>query len=131
MIITENKLATTFFDEEEKILRSVYKGRVKIDLALEHLVHLVNFYKSNKVKGSIADLSQLHGSFARVMSYLVDSYYPAAVKSGLQCQAYVVSEDLMISNLGFKLNDLAATFNIKSEVFIDNNEAEKWIKSIL
>lgn len=131
MVITKNKLASTSFNESDGILTSVYKGRVKIDLALEHLANVVDFYNSNKVNGSVADLSQLVGSFAKVIDYLVESYYPSAVKSGLKVQAYVVSEDLIIENLGFKLDGLAATFNIKSAVFTNRSKAEEWVKEYL
>jgi len=129
MIIAENKLATTFFNSEEKILVSEYKGRVKIDLALEHLAQLVSFYDKNEVRGSVADLSKLHGSFAKVTDYLVASYYPTAAKNGLICQAYVVSKDLIIENLGFRLNGLANKFNIKSIVGTSRIDAEKWVRS--
>lgn len=129
MIIAENKLARTFFFSEEKFLISEYKGRVKIDLALEHLAQVVSFYDKYEVKGSIADLSKLHGSFAKVTDYLVASYYPAAAKSGLQCQAYVVSKDLIIENLGFRLNGLANKFNIRSIVGTSRMDAEKWVRA--
>jgi len=129
MIIAKNALVTTYFNSEEKILLSEYEGRVKIDLALEHLAELVNFYNHNEVRGSVADLSKLHGSFAKVTDYLVTSYYPAASKSGLQCQAYVVSKDLIIENLGFRLNALANKFNIKSIVGTSRDNAEKWVQN--
>ena len=131
MVITENKLASTSYYETEKMLISVYKGRVNINLALEHLANVVEFYTKNTVYGSVADLSQLHGSFAKVIDYLVESYYPSAVKSGLKIQAYVVSEDLIIENLGFKLDKLASEFNIKSAVFNSRKQAETWVKDYL
>ena len=129
VIIAENKLVTTFFNSEEKILVSEYKGRVKIDLALEHLAQLVRFYDENEVKGSVADLSKLHGSFAKVTDFLTTSYYPAGSKSGLQCQAYVVSNDLIIENLGFQLNALASKFGIRSIVGTSRIDAEKWVRA--
>lgn len=131
MIIVQNKLATTTFYEEEKKLVSVYKGRVIIDLALEHLANVVDFYRTNSVNGSVADLHKLLGSYAKVMDYLVESYYPAAVKSGLKIQAYVVSEDLINENLGLRLDGLAAKFGIKSSVFTNRKEAEDWVDDFL
>lgn len=131
MVVTQNTLASTSFNESERILTSVYKGRVKIDLALEHLANVVDFYNSNKVNGSVADLSQLVGSFAKVIDFLIESYYPSAVKSGLKIQAYVVSEDLIIENLGLRLDNLAASFNIKSAVFTSRSKAEEWVKDYL
>lgn len=131
MIIAQNKLATTTFYPDIKLLISVYKGRVKIDLALEHLANVVEFYITNSVNGSVADLHQLLGSYAKVMDYLVESYYPAAVKSGLKIQAYVVSQDLINENLGGRLDELASKFGIKSAVFSDRKQAEAWVKYYL
>lgn len=131
MIIAQNKLATTTFFDEKKKLVSLYKGRVNIDLALEHLANVVEFYHSNSVNGSVADLHKLVGSYAKVMDYLVESYYPAAVKSGLKIQAYVVSQDLINENLGFRLDGLAAKFGILSSVFTSRKEAETWVDNYL
>ncbi len=128
MIIAQNKLATTYFHQDEKILVSVYKGRAIIQLALEHLESIVGFYKTNKVLGSIVDVKEVHGSFAKVFEYMKDSYYPIAIKNGLQCQVYVVSEDLIINNLGSKLKGMATLFKLKSNIFSDRDEAEEWVK---
>lgn len=131
MIIAQNQLATTTFDLNTKLLISVYKGRVNIDWALEHLAKVVEFYSSNSVNASVADLHQLLGSYAKVLDYLVESYYPAAVKSGLKIQAYVVSQDLINENLGVRLDGLASKFGIKSAVFNNRQQGEAWVKDYL
>lgn len=131
MIIAQNKLATTTFNPDTKLLISVYKGRVNIEWALEHLAKVVEFYNSNLVNGSVADLHQLLGSYAKVLDYLVESYYPAAVKSGLKIQAYVVSQDLINENLGVKLDGLASKFEIKSAVFNNRQQGEAWVNDYL
>lgn len=56
MIIAKNKLGTTYYHKEDKILVSVYKGRAVISLALEHLANIVEYYKENKVLGAVVDL---------------------------------------------------------------------------
>ena len=116
-IISQNKLGTTYFDPDQKILVSVYKGRAIISLALEHLANIVDFYANNEVKGAVVDVKEVHGSFVKVLNYMRDTLNPVAVKSGLTCQVYVLSEDLIITNLGIKLKELAKSFNINSEVF--------------
>lgn len=119
MIVAKNKLGTTVFLQEGKILVSVYKGREDTRLALEHLVQIVEFYKNNEVLGAIVDLKEVHGSFAKVFGYMKQELNPAAVNSGLKCQVYVLSEDLITSNLGLKLKEMAISFKLKSEVFSD------------
>ena len=131
MIIAKNNLATTSYDKENKVLVSVYDGRVRISLALEHLANIVEFYKNNEVIGSVVDVKEVHGSFAKVFEYMKESYYPIAIENGLKSQVYVVSEDLIVANLGSKLKGLATSFKLKSEVFSDRAEAEKWLKSVI
>lgn len=128
MIIAQNKLASTFYIEEENILVSIYKGRTDIGLALEHLAKIVEFYKTNKVLGSVVDLKGLHGSFSKVFEYMKNSYYPIAIENGLKSQVYVLSQDLITNNLGLKLKEMAVSFKLKSEVFSDREEAKKWVK---
>lgn len=131
MIVAQNKLATTTFDKTRRLLESTYVGRVNIDLALEHLANVVEFYTKNEVQGSIANLSRLIGSYVKVIDYLVESYYPAATKSGLKVQAYVVSKDLINENLGNELDALAKKFGITSVVFTNKEEAEAWVNQQL
>ena len=116
------------FTLKKKTLVSVYKGRVDIDLALEHLADIVEFYKTTKIYGSVVDLKGLYGSFAKVFEYMANTYYPIAIENGLKSQVYVVSEDLIVNNLGSKLKTMATSFKLKSEVFSEREEAEKWLK---
>jgi len=129
MIIAQNSLGTTYFHREDKVLISVYKGRIDIEVGLEHLADIVEFYKNNEVIGSVVNIKEMYGSFAKIFEYMKESYYPAAVKSGLRCQGFVVSEDLIINNLSSKLSGMATSFKLKSKVFADRNKAEDWVKS--
>ncbi|MCF6359477.1 MAG: hypothetical protein L3J29_01800 [Cyclobacteriaceae bacterium] len=129
MIIARNKLGTTFYYKEEMVLLSVYKGRISIDVGLEHLASIVEFYKSNEVLGSVVDIKKMYGSFAKIFEYMKTTYYPFSLKSGLKCQAFVVSEDLIINNLSSKLQGLATSFNLESKVFQDRTKAMAWVKS--
>lgn len=129
MIIVENKHVLSTFSEDQKILISVFKGRVDIDLLLDHLSNSVSFYNNYNVIGSVADISQVHGSFVKIMDFMKETYYPAAIKSGVKCAAYVISKDLINSHLGVKLELIASSFNIKSAVFSELSEAEDWVRT--
>ncbi len=131
MIIAQNKLGTTVYHKEEKMLISVYKGRITIGLALEHLESIVEFYKNNEVLGSVVDIKEMYGSFAKIFEYMQNTYYPNAVKSGLKCQGFVVSKDLIINNLSSKLKKMATSFNLESKVFNEREESMIWTKSNL
>ncbi len=131
MIIAQNEIAVTRFFDENNLLVSEYKGRVKIELVIEHLSKIIDFYKasSNKQFRSVVDVSMVLGSFAKVFAFLDDEYYPIAAKCGLSCQAYVASDDLIIKNLSARLEIMASKFNIKSNVFHSWEEAKIWATS--
>jgi hypothetical protein len=131
MIIAENKLGISTYNKDEKTLVSVYKGRVNIHLALEHLAKIAAFYKENEVFGAIVDIKEVYGSFAKIFGYMKETLNPAAVKSGLKCQVFVLSEDLIVKNLGIKLKEMAEYFHFKTKVFSDRKEAEVWVKKTL
>ena len=133
MIVTQNELVTTFYNKEKKILVSVYKGRANIKLAIEHINQFIDtsFHKNNEVLGSIIDVKEVHGSFIKIFEYVKDFYYPVVVNNGLTCQAYVVSEDLIIKNLGLKMQQMASSFKLKSALFFQRKEAEKWVNETL
>jgi len=131
MLVVKNDQATTEFDPNLKILKSVYIGRYQKELAIGHIKKVMKFYSHNEVKGSLIDISQGYGSFAKLFEFLTTSYYPIAAKSGLSVQVYIVSSDLLSSALGEKLGYLASQFNIKSNLFVDKKEAEQWLVKML
>ena len=113
------------------MLVSVYKGRAVTSSAIEHLSNIVAFYKNNEVPGAVVDLKDVHGSFAKVFGYMKGTLNPISVKSGLKFQVYVLSEDLIVNNLGIKLKQMASSFNFNSKVFTDHDEAINWVKKSL
>lgn len=129
MIIAQNRIATTVFHVEEKLLISEYAGRVDVELAIAHLTAITKFYAANEVRGSIVDLSKVFGSFAKVLGYLGKEGFPIAKKSGLCCLCYVVKDDLIIENLTNKLKFAAASHSISVDIFKNRKDAEYWIKS--
>lgn len=126
MIVIESKAGVTTYDPERKIIASTYVGRVKIDDALEHLKSVYAFHLKHNAEGSIVDLRKIHGSFAKLLSYVGDTYQDV-IKSGLKCSAYVVSDDLMVNNLLKKIIAIEDPLEHKSAVFENRTEAEQWV----
>ncbi len=126
--ITQNKLGTTVYNKNNKMLVLVYKGRITIGLALEHLASIAEFYKNNKVLGSVVDIKEMYESLAKIFEHMKETYYPIAIKSGLKHRGFVVSEDLIVNNLSLKVKEMGTLFKLKSKVFSERDEAEVWIK---
>ncbi len=128
MIIAKNKLVTSTFYKEDQMLISVYKGRMSIELARDQAESLLDFYQNNWVVRSVIDISKLYGSFAKLIEYYKMGY-PTAVKSGLKCLAYVVSEDIMSNNLTAKMTYMANSFGVETNVFNSLEDATQWVKN--
>ncbi len=124
-------MGVTNFLKEERLLISIYTGLVDINLVIEHLKKIIEFYKKNEVKGSVVDISKVLGSFAKILAFLEKNYYPVAIKSGLKVMVFVASDDLIIRNLSTRLEMMASMFNIESKVFKTKDEAEEWVKNAL
>lgn len=129
MLVAENSFVTTHFYPEDRLLVSVYNGRSNVELGLEHLKKVVEFYSRNEVKGSVVDISKIYGSFSKGIEFLRHSYYPMAVKSGLTCQAYIIPKDVIVENLSNKIVSLASSFIKKVSLFTDRKIGEEWVKS--
>ena len=127
MIIAKQDQAITEFIEDNKIIKSIYKGRYNQNSAIEHIDIVIDFYGKNEVKGSIIDMSKGYGSFYQLFEYLAKYYYPVALKSGLLAQAYIVSPDLINSALGQRLGTLSSKYKIESQVFTDVSEGDAWV----
>ncbi len=129
VVVGHNAMGTTHFYEKDKLLISVYKGRVKVELVIEHLEKLIAFYEQHPgaVVRSVVDISKVLGSFAKVLAFLESNYYPVAIQSGLASQVYVASDDLIIKNLSARLQMMASIFNLKTNVFKSRNQAVNWV----
>lgn len=126
--IAENSLGNTFYDENGKIITIIFKGIVNEDKAQEHFVRILNFASKHKVKGILADLRNLRGTFMRFMEYFEFEAYPLLIKNGLKAEALIIPEDdLIIENLSDKLRDLLTKLNLKCEMFKSSEEANFWL----
>ncbi len=126
-IIAENDFAVSTFDENSRIVRSTFKGRVKLDLAYEHMDELGEFYLNNKINGSIVNISKVYGSYAKILEYLKVNFLPKTKTSGIKRKAYVVSDDIIVAHLSAKLVNGDEYNHIKSKVFFYLKEAEEWV----
>ena len=128
MIICQNEFCVSTFEKEGKIVKSTFRGRVRVDFAKEHLEELGEFYLHTKVKASIVDISKLYGSYAKILEYIKTEFLPKTKVSGIKLKAYVVSDDVIVAHLSSKLVDGDVHNKIYSKVFSDLCEAEEWIK---
>ncbi len=127
MIVSSNKLVTSTYFKEDKMLTSIYSGRFKQNMAVEHGNKLLEFFSTNEVKGILIDIQTLFGSFLKLMDYYKEGY-PAALEGGLKNIAYVVSDDLIVINLIGKYELLAKSFGVNTAVFTNFDDAFHWLQ---
>lgn len=127
MIIEQNAIGNTLYDNEKRLLIETYKGRTNIKLIIDHFDKIERFCLNNDVEASMVDLRKLYGSFIKLLEIIENTYYPKMKKSGLRFQAIIISNDLIIENLYVKVSQLAAKFGIETAVFHDLDKANFWI----
>jgi hypothetical protein len=127
MIIVENELGFTKYHKDKKLIGSTYKERIDKDMPFNHLKKVVEIYKNKKVK---TEVHELYGSLTNVMEYLPVSFHLIAVINGLNAQAFILVDNLIIRNLTIELEGLTSKVNILACIFYFNEEAVDWIETI-
>lgn len=125
--VFESKLTTTFYDPNEKILLAHQKGIMNKELAVEYFNFVLEFTQQHEVKGIIGDLRSFRGSFMRFMSFIENDAYPKLIERGIIAHTFVVSDDLITSNLAEKLKQVLKNLNVASEIFLTPEEAQAWL----
>lgn len=115
------------FDSNTGILHTEYSGFFNLDLALNYFHLVEEFAKSNALKGAINDLTNLTGSYNKVIEYLKNENFPKLKKLGLQSEAFIISDDIIIEYLTDKLSEILKTEQIKAGVFKDYKDAQSWM----
>lgn len=127
MIISKNAFCLSSFEKNEKIVRSIFKGRADINLTKEHLEELGDFYLYNKVNASIVDITGVYGSYVKILDYIRSVFLPKTKVSGIRFKAYVVSNDVIVAHLSTKLVEGDELNQIPSKVFSNLTKAEDWV----
>ncbi len=130
-LIYSNKIAEIRYDTKSKIIYADYHGIVEYNLAENAIKSINQVAINNGIVGVIADVSNLRGSFYRIMDYMKNDGFPLLIKYGLRVHAQVISEDIIIHNLSNRVKDFSKELGIESKIFTDANKAEKWVKSVL
>ncbi len=127
MLVVKDHIGKTLFEQDTKRIISTYKGRVNKEISLVHLEKVAKFYQQNEVHTAIIDLREIYGSFVKILSYLGESFYPMAIKSGLKAQAFVITDDLIIKNLTKKIAHITDTYDVQARTFATCEEAAVWL----
>lgn len=128
VIVTDNKLCHSVYNQQTKILYSTYKGLVINELFSEHMQNTFKFIKTNKILGSVVDFRKLRGSYLKVFKFLEQEAYPGLKKAGAHYLAFVISDDIIIENVTVKLMEVIERVGgIKARIFTNDKIAEKWL----
>jgi len=68
------------------------------------------------------------GSYFKLFEFLEKEAYPKLKSRGLNTQAFIISNDLLVANITEKLMELFSRLNIKAQTFTDFDEAKTWLK---
>lgn len=66
---------------------------------MEHLENGQRFSQDHVILGALVDLRKLRGSYIKLFDLLENEVYPKLKSRGLQTQAFIISDDLLIANV--------------------------------
>ena len=127
VIVTDNKSCYSVYETENKLIHSTFKGFVNYGLIMEHLENGQRFSQQNEILGALVDLRTLRGSYIKLFEFLEKKAYPKLKSRGLNTQAFIISEDILIAHVTDKLMDMFSRLNIKAQIFTEIKEARTWL----
>ena len=127
VLITDNKSCYSVYDPEYKWLYSTFKGIVNYELIMEHLKNGQQFSQNHEILGALVDLRTLRGTYFKLFDILEKEVYPKMKSSGLNTQAFIISDDLLIANITNKLMEMFVRLEITAQIFTDIDEAKIWL----
>ncbi len=130
-LIFSNKMADIYYEPELKMMITIYHGIVEYDL-LEEIIDLINNTAiSNGINGSVADVSELRGSYHKMLGYMKEIGLPLLVENGYRVHAQIISDDLIMRNLSEKVGEIMKSLGISFVTFTNRKEGEDWLRSVL
>jgi hypothetical protein len=118
-----------FYDEELKAVRTKWKGiYVKDEPFRKILDEIICAIEKTKSSIIIADARQMKLIAEADRQWIVDDWYPRALKAGFRCQALIVTRD-SYNEQAIKL--IVLKYNeelVKTHYFLVPEDAEEWIK---
>ena len=128
VLITDNKSCYSVYEPENKWIYSTFKGIVNYKLIMEHLQNGQRFSRNHEILGALVDLRNLRGSYIKLFDLLENEVYPKLKSRGLQTQAFIISDDLLIANVTDKLMEMFARLEITAQIFTNLEEAKIWLE---
>jgi len=129
--IFSNKMAEIFYDGSTKVAMINYRGLVNYD-SFDEVIEEVNRISIEfGIIGVVVDMRELCGSFHRILEYARDTGYPLLIKNGLVAQAQIICDDLILTNLSLKAQEVIRELGVKYEIFHNPSEGEEWLSSFL
>lgn len=125
--ITDNKACFSYYRPTSKTIHTTFRGRVNYTFMKEHIGNVIKFNKENEVLGAVVDFSLLRGSFIKLFEHLGKKAQPEFKARGFNVQAFVVSDDLISTNVTKKLAKLFKNQESNVKVFKNLDRANEWI----
>jgi len=126
-LIFSNKMADIYFEPKIKMMTIIYRGLVDYEL-FEDIIRIVNTTAiATGIIGVVADVTELRGSYHKVLGYMENTGFPLLVENGLRVQAQIISDDIIMQNLSEKVGEIMKSLGINFTTFTNRKDGEKWL----
>jgi hypothetical protein len=129
--VANNKLGQLSYDRANQLMYGKFEGIPTLELIKQIFEKLLIYAQTNKVVGSIYDLTSTKGTFTSANSYIMNEVTPPMMKMGYRCGAVIISNDPFTKFAANALISMTLPKGIEIKMVSNIIQAEEWVAKTL
>ncbi|WP_165823900.1 hypothetical protein [Pseudochryseolinea flava] len=126
-LIYKNENGAAHYDAQRKLVKTQYKGIVKVEAITDLLRHVIAYAEKNEIRLMCANLTEMQGTFSGAMDFFENEFYPSMIKNGLRAYAAALSKDVFTKFAASQLQKKVGG-KLDWQAFSSIEDAEQWIE---
>lgn len=127
-LIYKNEHGAAYYDRDNKLVRTQYKGIVKVEAITDLLRKVIDFSGKEKLHFMLANLTEMQGTFTAALDFFENEFYPAMIKNGLRSYASAVPKDVFTKFSATQLQKKVGG-KLDWQAFSSLDDAEQWTQT--
>ncbi len=128
-LIAENGQLKLYYDNENHWLYADWFGRVKDELVKEGLDMIAKGFESKQTSVLLNDNTNLLGTWTGVIQWIINDWYPRALKAGYKKVAFIYSPDAFTKFSVDALRKQDKDSPVEQMSFKNISEAKNWLQT--
>jgi hypothetical protein len=124
-LIYKNEHGSAHYDRVKKLVRTQYKGIVKLESITDLLRNVIEFSRKEPIHFMLANLTEMQGTFTSAIDFFENEFYPAMIANGLQSYASALPKDVFTKFAASQLQKKVGG-KLEWKAFSSLEDAEQW-----